>query len=124
MIDTDILINLIKSGQLIVILDKYDLYISIITLYEYLRGLKILDRNIIEAKGLLEKSFSIILLDNKVINCACNLYKALRSDGLLIDDRDLLIAASAIAFELPLWTGNVKHFSRLEKYGLRIWKEN
>ena len=41
------------------------------------------------------------------------LYRYLRANGLLIDANDLWIAATALAFDLPVATRNEKHFSRV-----------
>lgn len=38
-----------------------------------------------------------------------------------IDDRDLLIGATAIALNMHLYTRNKKHYSRLQKYGLKLY---
>ena len=40
--------------------------------------------------------------------------------GELIDERDLLIAATAIALGIPLKTRNVAHYQRLTRYGLKL----
>lgn len=44
---------------------------------------------------------------------------ALRSQGQLIPDLDLLIAATALSHDLTLLTRNVRHFTRIP--GLRIY---
>ena len=41
------------------------------------------------------------------------LYRYLRENGLLIDANDLWIAATALAFEMPLVTRDERHFSRV-----------
>ncbi len=41
------------------------------------------------------------------------LYRYLRANGLLIDANDLWIAATALAFELPVVTRNEEHFARV-----------
>ena len=41
------------------------------------------------------------------------LYRYLRANGLLIDANDLWIAATALAFELPVVTRNEGHFARV-----------
>lgn len=47
----------------------------------------------------------------------------LRKKGMIVDDFDLLIGASAIAFELTLVTNNSKHFQNLEGITLENWVE-
>jgi predicted nucleic acid-binding protein len=41
------------------------------------------------------------------------LYRYLKENGLLIDANDLWIAATALAFAMPLVTRNEKHFARV-----------
>jgi len=41
------------------------------------------------------------------------LYRYLRDNGLLIDANDLWIAATALAFEMPVVTRNERHFKRV-----------
>ncbi|RLE83450.1 MAG: type II toxin-antitoxin system VapC family toxin [Thermoprotei archaeon] len=116
LVDTDILIDYYR--------EKLDLppgniyYISIITLYEYVRGTK----KPIEAKKLLEESFIITPINNQVLLRSAEIWRNLRQKGALIDDRDLTIGATAIVFNLKLYTKNTKHFKRLTKYGLKLFK--
>ncbi len=94
-------------------------YISVVSLYEFTRG-KV---DPYRAKLLLEEICGVMPLDNEVINKAAEIWRSLKRKGTLMDDRDLLIGVTAIAKDLPLWTRNVGHFKKLEKYGLRLWKE-
>ncbi len=41
------------------------------------------------------------------------LYRYLSKNGLLIDANDLWIAATALAFEMPVVTRNEQHFARV-----------
>jgi len=43
----------------------------------------------------------------KVISKAVEIWRDLRKGGAPIDGKDLLIGATAIAKELPLWTCNI-----------------
>jgi len=45
----------------------------------------------------------------------------LKKKGQLIDDFDLLIGSSAIANEMVLVTGNVKHFDRISGIKIENW---
>jgi tRNA(fMet)-specific endonuclease VapC len=91
--------------------------ISTITLIEVLRGTGAEKRG--RVKILLEESFNLLDLDNRVIETYCNLYDSLRAEGTLIPDADLLIAATAISHNKALRTGD-EHFQRLEKLGLKL----
>ncbi|MEM2958473.1 MAG: type II toxin-antitoxin system VapC family toxin [Candidatus Jordarchaeaceae archaeon] len=86
---------------------------SIITLIEVLRGVK--EQKIPEVKKLLEESFMVINLNNKIVQTYCHLYQKLKEKGMLLPDSDLLIAATAIAQNLTLQSRN-QHFQRLKPY--------
>ncbi|MCD6349090.1 MAG: type II toxin-antitoxin system VapC family toxin [Candidatus Korarchaeota archaeon] len=116
LIDTDVLIDIDKGKE---DLPDVPCFLSVITLYEFIRGKVDPPR----AKALLEDLCSVIPLDNEVFREASSIWSELRESGELIDDRDLLIGATAIAKDLPLWTKNEKHFSRLKKRGLVLWRK-
>jgi len=113
LLDTDAVIGLLRER-------RYEAgAISIVTLIEVLRSIK--DEMREEVKGLLEQSFDIVNLDNKVITTYCTLDQKLRDRGEKIPDADLIIAATAISKNLQLKTGD-KHFERLEADGLQLKK--
>lgn len=45
----------------------------------------------------------------------------LRKQGLLIDDFDILIGATAIYYNMIVVTNNIDHFSRLENISIDDW---
>jgi tRNA(fMet)-specific endonuclease VapC len=112
--------NLLDSGIIIEMIrqKKYSPgVISPITLIEVLRGID--DKKRSRVKQLLEESFSPMNLDNQIIETYCRLYRGLKTEGTLLPDADLLIAASAIAYDLTLET-NDDHFQRLKPIGLKL----
>ena len=113
LIDTDVLIEYIK-GRLE--LPKLPIYISEITLYEYIRGTDKPSRY----KKLLEESFPVIWIDNEILLKAVDIWIQLKNETL-IDDRDLIIGATAIVKNIKLYTLNKKHFDRLTKFGLKYY---
>jgi predicted nucleic acid-binding protein len=116
LIDTDVLIDYVKRRKE---LPDAIWYLPEVTLYEFIRG----SREPKKAKELLEKDFIIIFHDNEIIENAAAVWRTLRSKGVPVEDRDLLIAATAISKGLPLLTGNVKHFARFKGFGLRFHGE-
>ena len=109
--DTSIIIRMIKDK-------RFEMgAISVLTVIEILRGVAKEKRK--KVKDLLEKTFDVIDIDNKVILEYCNLYQALRGKGELIPDVDLLIAACAKAYDLVLVTMD-SDFERLKKYGVKV----
>jgi len=111
LLDTDIIVDLLRKR-------RHEVgAISIITLIEVLRGLEATKRP--KVKELLEESFSLLNLDNKLVETYCNLYQKLKNEGILIPDADLLIAATAISNNISLKTKD-EHFERLKKLGLKL----
>jgi len=111
LLDTGIIIEMLKTK-------KYkEGVISQITLIEVLRGIENKRRS--KAKQLLEESFRTLSIDNQTIETYCTLYQKLREEGAPIPDADLLIAATAIANNLPLETKD-EHFQKLKPLGLRL----
>ena len=104
--DTDIILGMLRER-------RHEMgAVSIITLIEVLRGLEAGKRP--KVKELLEESFNVLSLDNKVIKNYCNLYRRLKKKGVSTPDADLLIAATAISRNMTLKTRD-EHFERLRE---------
>ncbi len=114
LIDTDVLIDFVRGRAELPEAKVH--YISEITLYEFVRGTRDLGR----AKDLLEETFSVLWVDNDVILTASRLWRGLRERGETLEDRDLVIAATAISRGIPLKTKNRRRFERLAAEGLRL----
>ena len=70
-IDTSVLIELAR-GKLLRYIDpnRDQLYLTEITVYEYLRGMEVIGRDIEYAKIVLENLFKILRINNDVIKLA------------------------------------------------------
>ncbi len=93
--------------------------ISVITMIEILRGIDEEKRNRI--KELLEESFEVVGIEDQVILTYCNIYNELKNEGKMIPDADLLIASSALTYDLTLKSGD-EDFERVEDHGLGLEK--
>ena len=111
LLDTDIIIETLQKKEYITGA------ISPITLIEILRGIETKKRP--KVKKLLEESFSLLNIDNKIIESYCTIHHKLKEEGTPLPDADLLIAATAIAHNLPLETKD-EHFQRLKPLGLKL----
>jgi tRNA(fMet)-specific endonuclease VapC len=112
--------NLLDSGVLIDNMETNNYapaIISSITLIEVLRGIE--DKKRLQIRQLLEESFSILNLNNSIIEAYCKIYRKLKEEGNLLPDADLIIAATAIAHDLILETKDA-HFQRLKTVGLQL----
>lgn len=63
----------------------------------------------------------VLGLDEEIARLFGELKAQLRMRGLLIDDFDLLIAATAHRYQLMLITHNLDHFGRLPELQLEDW---
>ena len=116
LLDTDVLIEILKENR---VEELKDSCLSVITLIEFLRGIKNeKERRIVKEN--LEKMVKIVGIENKAILVYSKIYRELKKEGKLLSDADLLQASLAIANDLRLVTKNIKHFKRLEKFGLRL----
>ena len=111
LLDTGIIIDNMET-------DNYGpAIISSITLLEVLRGIE--DKKRLQIRQLLEESFSVLNLNNSIIEAYCKIYRKLKEEGNLLPDADLIIAATAIAHDLVLETKD-SHFLRLKALGLKL----
>ena len=107
LLDTSIILDLLRKK-------RYETgRISVITLIEILGGIERAKRP--KAKRLLEESFPVLWLDNRVIETYCRL----RDEGLTIPDADLLIAATALSHNLTLKTKD-PHLRKAKGFGLKL----
>ena len=93
-------------------------YISEISLLELLYGAECSDRKESAMKWIdaLERNVKVLPI-SKSLRQFCSRKASLRREGRLIDDFDLLIAATAMVYDCILVTENTRHFNRIE--GLR-----
>ncbi|MGQ4915732.1 MAG: type II toxin-antitoxin system VapC family toxin [Candidatus Asgardarchaeia archaeon] len=119
-LDTDVFINLSKGNLLLKFLQKFDGYLTEISLYETLRGSQYYKKNIEKEKALIERMFEILKINNLVILKASVIWAELKKSGKIISDGDLLNATMAIIYDLHFSTNNVKHYQRFTKYGLKL----
>ena len=100
-------------------------YISEITVAELLYGVECSDNN--DAKN--KKVVIDFIKDMQVIPISTALYifaeeKAkLRKNGIVIDDLDIFIGATAISNNMILVTDNEKHLKRISKIKIENWVE-
>lgn len=118
LVDSDYLINSLKGKSLIPV-NKFSLsVISVAEIEEGLLGIKRTKR-----LSAFRKTIEKIKIIQVTIDIAQNfsrIRKNLRKRGLLIDNMDLLIAATALEHNLILITNNTKHFSKIPE--LKIYK--
>ena len=97
---------------------------SVITLYEILRGLKAkgADRQLKAFREFCALS-EILYLTNDTIETASDIYSALKRNGELVGDADILIAATALENGAVLVSRNKSHFERIAVLRTENWLE-
>ncbi len=114
LVDTDYLIEYVRGRKELPPSDIY--YVSEITVYEFIRGTK--DPG--KAKEILEDMFSVVWVDNEILEMSARMWRDLRGEGRPLDDRDIVIGATSIVKGLKLLTLNDRHFKRLQRYGIKL----
>jgi len=128
LLDTSILIAFLRGEEDVVAkveeyLEEFDrLSLSIITYYEILRGLKYMgnEKKLRDFEELMDKS-ELITLDRAIIDKASGIYADLKRRGELVEDADILIAASCPVEGMILVTDNEEHFRRIENLKIENW---
>jgi tRNA(fMet)-specific endonuclease VapC len=116
-VDTDVIIDFFRDispaadvFSLLVPLEKAAMTaISVFELYAGVEGTKRLKQ--IET---LVQEMTVLPLNTVEAAIAGRIYTQLKSRGKLVGTHDILIAATCVANDLPLYTKNVDHFSEIK----------
>jgi predicted nucleic acid-binding protein len=90
--------------------------LSVFTVYEVLRGVNNADSLAVRHEFI--HYCQVLDIDAKVAAIAGEIYTDLKSRGELIANEDILIAATAMRWNYPLLTDNLKDFKRIK--GIKI----
>jgi len=115
LVDTSILIDFFrkknkKKTHFFKLQEDYELFVSTVTEFEFLAGVKEDKRNSLE---LFFKNLNIITFDSIAAITASKIYRDLKSRNQIIEFRDIFIGATALANSLALSTLNKAHFQRI-----------
>ncbi len=117
--DTTVLIDLWRFGgkrnritELIAKVGDASLVVPWITQAEFSRGalfkgVKLSDLEVFY------RGFLLLALDQKTMDCYCDLWGTMAKKGKSPDYPDLWIAACAVSREIPVITRNAKHFANI-----------
>lgn len=127
MLDTDICSYIIKENSELAVQKFWEhkndeLCISVISYAELMYGS--LHRGSLSMNSKIKRfleSFSIINFDESAAKHYAQIRQTLVSEGIPIEDMDMLIAACAISENAVLVTNNEKHFSRIENLKIENW---
>ncbi len=118
LIDTSIVIDYLRKknkakSQFIKLFQKYELYISVISIFELYNGATT-DSKRNDIKSVCN-NIDIIDFDLSSAKLSSKIFRNLRDDNKLIEFRDILIGATALDNNMPIATLNEKHFNRIDK---------
>jgi tRNA(fMet)-specific endonuclease VapC len=116
-IDTGIFIDYLRKTEksktiLASLPNDSSLFVSAVTVYELMMGATN-EQKKKDVETLLE-GISVLPFDEEVSVKAAEIYHNLRRRNLMIEFRDIFIAATALIFQLPIKTLNKDHFQRIE----------
>jgi tRNA(fMet)-specific endonuclease VapC len=128
LIDTNIIIYSLKNDKKVqgkfLEYERIPKYISIVTYGELLYGAKKsewVEKNCAKVYRL-KSLFPIIPIDLPIIEIFSDLKSKYRKIGIIIDDFDLLIAATALTYNQTVVTNNTKHFDKIKEIKIENWK--
>jgi len=101
-----------KKSVLYRIQKSHKIFTSTISEFEFMAGIK--EEHVTSLKNFFEK-INIIPFDSHTAIIASSIFKNLKSRNQIIEFRDIFIAATAIANDLPIATLNSNHFERIER---------
>jgi tRNA(fMet)-specific endonuclease VapC len=128
LLDTDTLSYVLKAREPVIsrarayVQQHGRLITSVISYYEIIRGLK--HANATRKLNTFEQfARTAVIYPLDIVTChhAADIHVELRRSGTLIEDADLLIAATAIANDCVLVTNNTAHYARVPGLELENW---
>ena len=126
-LDTDILIEYFRGNEAIrrkveSLTGKDSLCLNWLTFYEFFKGIFVSGR-LGEEKFLQELNETCLILNPsyEAAKIGGEIYAALRKEGRLINDADILIASIVKAHDAVLVTNNEDHFSRIKGLKIENW---
>jgi tRNA(fMet)-specific endonuclease VapC len=104
--------------------DGNPISISLMTYFEIKRGLDLPTYRVKNARFEAWVSrLGLLAFDIEMMRTAARLWQHLRGQGTMLEDADILIAATALTEGAVLVTDNVKHFGRVPHLQLENWIE-
>ncbi|NJO01886.1 MAG: type II toxin-antitoxin system VapC family toxin [Bacteroidia bacterium] len=88
-----------------------ELAIAMMTAFEFLIGKNASNASLIDS---LLANLEILVWDKTCMEISTQIYRDLKQQSQLIETPDIIIAATAIAHQIPLATRNQRHFERIK----------
>jgi len=119
--DADVVIDFFSgvepvASTVIRLIDKDGLALTSVTVFELYAG--VTGKKRLEQIDDLVSIMPVFPLEKKDAETAARVYSNLRKAGKLIGNQDILIAGICITHDIPLFTRNTEHFSRISRLKL------
>lgn len=104
-------------------IDIDDITVSLITIGELLYGAhnsNNIEKNLLKISEF-EDSIGVLPIDRDCLEAYAKIKSKLRSEGKILDDFDILIAATALVNNCIIVTNNTKHFERIDGLSIENW---
>ena len=130
LLDTDTIIYSLKGNRRIV--DNFSAHsedpkaISVLTFGELIFGARKsqrVDENLAKVYRIRE-IFPVVDITPAIMECFGELKAKLSSQGVSVDDLDLMIGATALTLGYTIVTNNTRHFEKVPGLSLTNWAEN
>jgi tRNA(fMet)-specific endonuclease VapC len=125
LIDTNILSYLVDGDQKVegrfIRHDKEICLATIVYAESVFGAKKIKNQGLVESYDLIFETYPVLSFDIKAAEIFTDLKTDLSDSGLIIEDFDLMIAATCLANKLTLVTNNTKHFKRIKNLKVEDW---
>ena len=126
-LDTDVLIEYFRGSESIKrrienLKDGDSIALVWLTFYEFFKGIFVSGK-LDEEKFLKELARTCVVLESsyETAKIGGKIYAALKKEGKLINDADILIAGIVKAYNAVLVTNNEEHFARVEGLKIENW---
>ncbi|GAB6136506.1 VapC toxin family PIN domain ribonuclease [Thermococcus prieurii] len=107
-----------RKRQLEITLAKFNVSLSIITVYRYLSAKAYLKRNVERELEILKDIYNVVPLDDRIIAKGAQIEGQLLQRGVMLDLEDVLTASTAIVTNSLLVTDNPKRYEPMRQFGL------
>lgn len=122
-VDTSALISYLRKeapGEtVLLLLEEESVIVPAVCIFELLAGVRS-EKHIKQRHELLDLT-EIADMDRRISERAAELFTELRSEGITIDNEDIIVAATSIILDLPLLTSNKKHFKHIRDLKIIRW---
>ncbi|MEB3774913.1 MAG: PIN domain-containing protein [Desulfurococcales archaeon] len=112
-----------RDNVLKLVLSQVEVYVSALSIYELLSAMSYYGLGDPKTlSGVMEKIYHILYPDREVIAMAASINADLMHKGVIHNDTDIIVVATALRHGLPLITADPDRYSIFKPYGLVVYR--